>query len=313
MSNLIVFDLDGVITSEEAYWDAAGLTLHELLYSPRYWDVENSRLGEGEQDRQDKQYRPAETAEVSRYISRAIFPESEIVALKARAINSNWDVCYAAVCLRLINLLALLPDISALFPLQPWDAGWLAAFRRQISGIISGQAAGMAPKMEEGQVVGRAAGRPQEIYLSLSQGSPTMDEGGGAVVYSYHDSVGSLFDTAIFKGHVGLGLINRFDVYASEVLGYPVNDVFSRYSPLWAFCRDIFQEWYLGDELYSETYGHPPGQRGKPGCVHFERPLLAAEEIGTTLEALNRQEYVLGLRPGVLTRRQPILSCCMGY
>ena len=164
MSNLIVFDLDGVITSEEAYWDAAGLTLHELLYSPRYWDVDGSTLGAGEQDKQDRKYSPAATTEESRSISRAILPEPEILALKARAINSNWDVCYAAVCLRLINLLALLPDISALLPLRPWDAGWLAAFRKQISGTIPGQAAW------------RAAGRPQGIYLSPRQGSPTMDE-----------------------------------------------------------------------------------------------------------------------------------------
>ena len=147
MSNLIVFDLDGVITSEEAYWDAAGLTLHELLYSPRYWDIDGSTLGAGEQDRQ---YRPAETSEESRCISRAILPEAEILALKARAINSNWDVCYAAVCLRLVNLLALLPDISALLPLRPWDVGWLAAFRRQISGTSARQAQGMAPRMEVG-------------------------------------------------------------------------------------------------------------------------------------------------------------------
>ena len=152
--------------------------------------------------------------------------------------------------------------------------------------------------MDEGGAVGQAAGRPQGIYLSPRQGSPTMDEGAAAAAYSYHDSVGSLFDTAIFKGYVGLELINRFDVYASGVLGCPVKDVFSRYSPLWAFCRDIFQEWYLGDELYSETYGHPPRQRGKPGCVHFERPLLPPEEIGTTLEALNQQEYVLGFATG---------------
>ena len=39
MNTLLIFDLDGVITSEEAYWDAAGLTLHELLYSPRYWGL----------------------------------------------------------------------------------------------------------------------------------------------------------------------------------------------------------------------------------------------------------------------------------
>ena len=139
MSNLIVFDLDGVITSEEAYWDAAGLTVHELLYSPRYWDVDGSTLGAGEQDKEDRQYRPAATAEESRCISRAILPEPEILALKARAINSNWDVCYAAVCLRLINLLALLPEISALLPLRPWDAGWLAAFRKQIARIAQGQ------------------------------------------------------------------------------------------------------------------------------------------------------------------------------
>src|SRR5205807_3840815 len=137
-------------------------------------------------DKQDRQYRPAATAEESRCISRAVLPEAEILALKARAINSNWDVCYAAVCLRLINLLALLPEISALLPLRPWDAGWLAAFRKQISDATPG----------------RAAGRPQGI-------APTMDEGGGAAAYSYHDSVGSLFDTAIFKGYVGLGLINR--------------------------------------------------------------------------------------------------------
>ncbi|HEU0002384.1 MAG TPA: hypothetical protein VFQ36_15880, partial [Ktedonobacteraceae bacterium] len=135
MSNLIIFDLDGVITSEEAYWDAAGLTLHELLYSPRYWDVEGNFLGAGEQGRQ---YHPAATPEESRHISRAVLPEVEILALKARAINSNWDVCYAEVCSRLINLLALLPDIPALVPLQPWDAGWLVAFRKQFSNTSQG-------------------------------------------------------------------------------------------------------------------------------------------------------------------------------
>jgi len=287
VSNLIIFDLDGVITSEEAYWDAAGLTLHELLYSPRYWDVDGSPLGAGEQDKQDRQYRPAETAEESRCISRAVLPEPEILALKARAINSNWDVCYAAVCLHLIHLLALLPDISALLPLRPWDAGWLAAFRRQISGTSAGHphTAGQA----------HIPGHPQGVPLHFGNvGAPLA----GARSARSAGLNTHLFDTPIFKGYVGLELINRLDFYASEVLGYPVKDVFSRYSPLWALCQDIFQEWYLGDELYSETYGHPPGQRGKPGCVHFERPLLASEEIGATLEALSEQEYVLGFATG---------------
>ena len=129
MNNLIIFDLDGVITSEEAYWDAAGLTLHELLYSPRYWDLDRSELSA------DGQYYPATTAQECRRISRAVFPESEILALKGRSINSNWDTCYAVVCLHLIDLLRLLPDCSSLLPLEPWDEGWTAVFREKIASV----------------------------------------------------------------------------------------------------------------------------------------------------------------------------------
>ena len=245
MSNLIIFDLDGVITSEEAYWDAAGLTLHELLYSPRYWNVEGDT----------KQYRPAASAEESRRISRATFPESEIVALKARAINSNWDTCYAAVCLHLIDLLALLPNLTALLPLQPWNAGWLAVFRKQVASSRKGH-------YEKG------------AFSKL------------------------ILEGSAFQGYIGLDLINRFDAYASDVLGHSIEGVFSRHSPFWPFCQDIFQEWYLGDELYMRDYGHAPAQTGKPGCIHFERPLLPVASLRATLETLREQGYVLGFATG---------------
>ena len=245
MSNLIIFDLDGVITSEEAYWDAAGLTLHELLYSPRYWNVEGDT----------KPYRPAASAEESRRISRATFPESEIVALKARAINSNWDTCYATVCLHLIGLLALLPNLTALLPLQPWDAGWLTVFRKQVASFRKGP------------------------YEKGAFSKPILEE-------------------PAFQGYIGLDLINRFDAYASDVLGHSIEGVFSRHSPFWPFCQDIFQEWYLGDELYTRDCGHAPAQTGKPGCIHFEQPLLPVASIRATLETLREQGYVLGFATG---------------
>ena len=37
----IVFDMDGVITSEYDYWEAAALTVYELLYSHKYYGVGN--------------------------------------------------------------------------------------------------------------------------------------------------------------------------------------------------------------------------------------------------------------------------------
>ena len=123
MNDLLIFDLDGVITSEVAYWDAAGLTLHELLYSPRYWGLDRSKMSA------DGQYHPATTAQESRHISRAVFPESEILALKGRSINSNWDTSFVAACLHLIELLRLLPNRASVLPLEPWDERWIAEFR----------------------------------------------------------------------------------------------------------------------------------------------------------------------------------------
>lgn len=245
MSDLIIFDLDGVITSEEAYWDAAGLTLHELCYSPSYWQL----------DAACTQYIPVTTAEESRLVSRTIFPTSEILSLKARAINSNWDTCYVTVCLHLVELLSKLPDIASLLPLQPWDATWLAGLRKQLA----------------------------SLHLRF-QGEPLVSM--------------SLLDAPVFQGAVGLELINRFDAYATQVLGYDMQNVFSRYSPLWTFCQDIFQEWYLGDQLYTESYGHAPAQPGKPGCIYFEQPLLPLEKVRKTLATLQEQGYIMGCASG---------------
>jgi phosphoglycolate phosphatase-like HAD superfamily hydrolase len=245
LSKLIIFDLDGVITSEDVYWDVAGLTLHEFLYSPRYWNVRNKT----------EPYRPAATAEESRRISREIFPESAIMVLKARAINSNWDTCYVAVCLHLIDLLAHLPDITHLLPLKPWNADWVANYRRELVGV----------EVKSRQI------DPADVFTNAA---------------------------TIFQGYVGLELINRFDAYASEVLGHTIEGIFSRHSPFWPFCQDIFQEWYLGDELYTRDYGHAPAQPGKPGCIHFEQPLLPVEALHATLKILREHGYVLGFATG---------------
>jgi phosphoglycolate phosphatase-like HAD superfamily hydrolase len=245
LSDLIIFDLDGVITSEEAYWDAAGLTLHELCYSPRYWQIGAVCA----------QYIPVTTAVESRHVSRTIFPTSEILSVKARAINSNWDTSYVTVCLHLIDLLSRLPDVVSVLPLQPWDATWLAGLREQLT----------------------------SLHLHF-QGEPFVSM--------------NLLDAPVFQGAVGLELINRFDAYATQALGYDTQKVFSRHSPLWTFCQDIFQEWYLGDRLYTESYGHAPAQPGKPGCIHFEQPLLPLEKVRKTLATLQEQGYSLGCASG---------------
>ena len=246
MSNtkLIIFDLDGVITSEEAYWDTAGLVIHELLYSPRYWNIESTTDA----------YKPVTTAEISRATSRSILPEAVIVGFKSRAVNSNWDTCYCGFCLYLIHLLTLVPNRTALLPLRPADGGWIAALREQLATVAD-----------------------KEI----------------------HDiRVLDAINGSMFEGYSGLELIKRFNAYASQVLGTPVEDIFARYSPSWRFCEQLFQEWYLGDELYTRNYGHAPKQVGKHGCIHFEEPLLPIEQLRSTLKNLQQQGYTLGIATG---------------
>jgi phosphoglycolate phosphatase-like HAD superfamily hydrolase len=269
LNNLIIFDLDGVITSEEAYWDAAGLTLHELLYSPRYWGSDKNELSA------DGQYHPVTTALESRRISRAVFPESEILALKGRSINSNWDTCYVAVCLHLIDLLGLLPDCSTLLPFEPWDESWIAGFRELMENIGGNGDYAAETRSERSKRPFPAPYNPR-FYADLA----------------------AVFENPIFHGFVGLELINRLDTFASEALGITIENVFSRYSPFWEFCRNIFQEWYLGEKLYAKIYGHAPAQSGKPGCIQYEKPLLPLEQIRASLETLREQGYVMGFATG---------------
>ncbi len=249
MSNIVVFDLDGVITSEEAYWDTAGLVLHELLYSSHYWNIADIKYA----------YRPVQTAVESRQLSRQVLPIEVIADFKARSVNSNWDTCYCGFCLYLITLLTRLPDISSLLPLRPEQEDWIAAFRHELANLP-----------------------PEEKVIDPA---------------TFH-----IFSQVPFQGVSGLELINRFNEYASMLLGHPIEKVFARYSSSWLFCQDLFQEWYLGAELYAQNYGHPPAQAGKPGCIHFEQPLLPVEKMSLTLEQLREQGYILGVatgRPGV--------------
>lgn len=250
MKTLIIFDLDGVITSEEAYWDCAGLTLHELLYSPRYWDVARAIS-----------YQPAATARESREISRATLPEWLLLSFKARALNSNWDTCYAAVCLHLIDLLSRVPNLPALLPLDPCNADWLARFRAQIA-----------------QADLARAGNSEQLHAAWRAQHP--------------------FELPVFQGATGLALFERLDAYASKMLGQPVAGVFSRSRPFWRFCQDIFQEWLLGDILYTKTHEHAPAQPDKPGCLFFEEPLLPAEQLRAAFEALQVRGYTLGVASG---------------
>lgn len=259
MPQLIIFDLDGVITSEEVFWDCGGLMLHELLSSPLYWGLSV-----------DGAYHPVTTAAASRQVSRVIYPESLLFHLKARGLYTTWENSYIMAVVYLVALLTRLPN-PALLPFRPASREWLAAFRSQAETHHLAQRWDLA-----------------SLHQQWSQQSP--------------------LDLPVFGGAVGWELLNRCDAYASAVLGLPVEGSFSPQGPFWCLCQDLLQEWLLGDRLYFEVYERHPAQRGKPGCLFFEEPLLPPARVRETLATLVQRGYTLGVASRRLWREaEPVL------
>lgn len=77
----IIFDMDGVITSEENYWDIAALTVYELLNASHYYGTEK--------------FDPHDALRRVKEIRKEVFLEDKIIKLvKERGVNSNWDLGY---------------------------------------------------------------------------------------------------------------------------------------------------------------------------------------------------------------------------
>ncbi len=106
----VIFDMDGVITTEEKYWACARLTLWELVtktlgLSGAFGDAVNDAA-----------------------VREAIAPDALIYAFKGRAVNSNWDISYILICV----YMAALQDATVLSALDVTD--FLEAIRDTLAG-----------------------------------------------------------------------------------------------------------------------------------------------------------------------------------
>lgn len=80
----IIFDLDGVITSENAYWDSAAATVYEKVHKDKFSSEEI------EQNIKE--------------IRKEVFSDDLLIStLKNKGVNSNWDLSY--ITLGIINIL----------------------------------------------------------------------------------------------------------------------------------------------------------------------------------------------------------------
>lgn len=81
----IIFDMDGVVTSEYIYWDAAALTVYELLYSHKFYGLSEI----------DHNWCYDNFKELHKII---FCGDKTIKAVKALGVNTNWDLAYIVFC-----------------------------------------------------------------------------------------------------------------------------------------------------------------------------------------------------------------------
>ncbi len=79
--DIILFDMDGVVTSENSYWTSAALTVYEWLYSDSYYG--KKKLSACEIEQKAEQIR-----------KELFFDDEAIKVLKSKGVNSNWDLGY---------------------------------------------------------------------------------------------------------------------------------------------------------------------------------------------------------------------------
>lgn len=94
MFKMILFDVDGVLLSEERYFDASALTVWEMLFSPKYLGLSGG------------EFESAPGEETIRRIRSEVFVNDKVLDfMKSRGINANWDMVYLSFSHQLLCLM----------------------------------------------------------------------------------------------------------------------------------------------------------------------------------------------------------------
>ncbi len=117
----VLFDIDGVMLSEERYFDGSALTVYEILRSPQYLSLSHPELPVFRTGFDD--------AEIANIRKVTFANDTVFETVKKRGVNANWDMVYLQVAYHLASLVRHLYEtghvdlVKSIFHLAQ-DAGW---------------------------------------------------------------------------------------------------------------------------------------------------------------------------------------------
>lgn len=142
MIETILFDIDGVILSEERYFDASALTVKELIYSPNYLGIDGDRF-----------FTSLTNKEIES-IRSLIFQDDKVLNfIKYLGINANWDMVYLTFSYHLILILEAIKEKYSDLVQKGLDEGFDQELLNQIGEVFNSQAISRTYQPPYGQFV----------------------------------------------------------------------------------------------------------------------------------------------------------------
>lgn len=99
MVKTVLFDVDGVLLSEERYFDMSALAVWEVLLSPNYLGIDAEKFKTNLTD-----------DEINNIRKEIFIDDSVLKFLKAGGLNANWDMIYLTAAYQLLHLLEQVKD-----------------------------------------------------------------------------------------------------------------------------------------------------------------------------------------------------------
>ena len=105
---------------------------------------------------------------------------------------------------------------------------------------------------------------------------------------------GDFYDVLDYAKKLPDNIIDGYDKLAktcSEKTGFDY-EWLKRNELMWRTMRDIFQTWFLGDELFEKTFGYKPLNAGKAGLLYKEEPLVNKDKLVEMLRLMSENKRV---------------------
>jgi phosphoglycolate phosphatase-like HAD superfamily hydrolase len=126
MIETILFDIDGVLLSEERYFDASALTVWELLYRPAYLGLEG-QLFKNDLTNQEIQE-----------IRSTVFQKDDVLNfMKSLGINANWDMVYLTFSYQLILILEAIKEQAPEIVEEGFESGFTQPWLQKVGQVAN--------------------------------------------------------------------------------------------------------------------------------------------------------------------------------